>query len=39
MMAHSKIYDHYMYTQIINIQIFLFFFVMYRNESKEHKFQ
>ena len=25
MMAHSKIYDHYMYTQIMNTKIFSFF--------------
>ena len=31
MMAHSKIYDHYMYTQIINTHILFYFILFFEN--------
>ena len=34
----AKIYNHCMYTQIIFKNFLLFFFTVYKNEQKEHKF-
>ena len=34
----AKIYNHCMYTQIIIKNFLLFFFTVYKNERKEHKF-
>ena len=34
----AKIYNHCMYTEIIIKKFLLFFFTVYKNERKEHKF-